>query len=281
MTVTRKIQFRTPGQKHGPITRLVSPGDVGELIKPFVFLDYVHMDNFQGGMFGSHPHSGIATLTTYISGDHLGYGDSTGATGFLKPGSVEWIQAGSGMWHWTHSAPTKLSMKAYQLWLALPAELELAPAKTLYLENSVLEENGPMRILLGEYQNLKSPIHYPKPITLLHVKLNQGDIWTYEPSLNHDIAWIAVNEGILEASESRLKNEIVVFEEGNTSIRIEAKTDSQFIIGSSQKHPHPLVLGPYSVHTNPDALKAGILKIRELSSTEIVEKSFKSKHTDS
>ncbi len=35
----RKIAYRTGGHRHGPITRLVSPGDLGEVIKPFVFLD--------------------------------------------------------------------------------------------------------------------------------------------------------------------------------------------------------------------------------------------------
>jgi hypothetical protein len=29
----------------GPFTRLVSPGDIGELIKPFVFLDYFDADS--------------------------------------------------------------------------------------------------------------------------------------------------------------------------------------------------------------------------------------------
>jgi hypothetical protein len=33
--VIRQVQSR----QHGPIKRLVSPSDIGELIKPFVFLD--------------------------------------------------------------------------------------------------------------------------------------------------------------------------------------------------------------------------------------------------
>ena len=38
-TQARRVTYRTRGNSHGPITRLVSPSDVGELIKPFVFLD--------------------------------------------------------------------------------------------------------------------------------------------------------------------------------------------------------------------------------------------------
>ena len=36
----REIVERTRGRKRGPITRLVSPSDLGEVIKPFVFLDH-------------------------------------------------------------------------------------------------------------------------------------------------------------------------------------------------------------------------------------------------
>ena len=35
----RAIARRTRGQTHGPVTRLMSPADFGEILKPFVFLD--------------------------------------------------------------------------------------------------------------------------------------------------------------------------------------------------------------------------------------------------
>jgi hypothetical protein len=61
-----RIAARTLGQRHGPITRLMSPSDLGHLLKPFVFLDLVdnHGKPFSG--CGLHPHSGVATLT-YIA----------------------------------------------------------------------------------------------------------------------------------------------------------------------------------------------------------------------
>jgi hypothetical protein len=36
---TRQIVHSTRGQRHGAITRLMSPGDLGQVLKPFVFLD--------------------------------------------------------------------------------------------------------------------------------------------------------------------------------------------------------------------------------------------------
>ena len=65
---SRQIVLRTRGHSHGLVTRLVSPGDIGERIKPFVFLDYFEADPATGPEFGFHPHSGIATLTLILSG---------------------------------------------------------------------------------------------------------------------------------------------------------------------------------------------------------------------
>jgi redox-sensitive bicupin YhaK (pirin superfamily) len=69
--VARQIVLRTSGQRHGPITRLVSPSDVGELIKPFVFLDHAEVVYTGRPLFGIHPHSGIATLTLVLQGVFL------------------------------------------------------------------------------------------------------------------------------------------------------------------------------------------------------------------
>src|SRR5260221_14135747 len=76
----RGIALKTRGRRHGPITRLVSPADIGERIKPFVFLDHAEVVPRPEPLFGIHPHSGIATLTTILRGG-LVYEDTTGAKG--------------------------------------------------------------------------------------------------------------------------------------------------------------------------------------------------------
>ena len=94
----RRIAHRTYGRRPGPITRLMSPSDLGEILKPFVFLDLFDTEggSFEG--FGLHPHSGIATLTYLLEGS-VRYEDTTGATGILPEGGVEWFKAGHGAWH--------------------------------------------------------------------------------------------------------------------------------------------------------------------------------------
>ena len=97
--VTRRpIIHRTSGHTEGRITRLVSPGDLGEVLKPFVFLDLFDNGGRPSQGFGLHPHSGIATLT-YVAEGGVGFEDTNGSRGLLPAGGVEWMRAGSGVWH--------------------------------------------------------------------------------------------------------------------------------------------------------------------------------------
>src|SRR5437879_8420856 len=113
----RRIAHRTGGQRHGPITRLMSPSDLGEVLKPFVFLDLFDTNGGSFSGFGLHPHSGIATLTWMLEGS-VRYEDTTGATGILPQGGVEWFKAGRGAWHGGSDGEVGRS-RGWQLLIAL------------------------------------------------------------------------------------------------------------------------------------------------------------------
>ena len=262
---TRAIAQRTRGTRHGPITRLMSPDDWGELVKPFVFLDLFEADVFQGKGFAPHPHSGIATLTTFLEGS-MSYSDSTGKSGSLSTGSVEWMRAGRGVWH--AGRPTEgHAVRGYQLWLALPPELELAPPESLYLEPGQIETNGPARVLLGTYDGTTSPITLPMPVTYLHVRLEDKQRWRFRPDPEHDLAWLALNSGRLRVGDTTLEREMAVFADGNEAIDLVADGRVELVIGSAARHPYPLITGHYSVHTSQAALAEGERSIAELERT--------------
>jgi redox-sensitive bicupin YhaK (pirin superfamily) len=259
---TRRLAYRTRGHTHGPITRLMSPGDLGELVKPFVFLDYFQMDRFEGPGMADHPHSGLATHTTLLSGS-LDYRDSTGKFGRLHPNSVEWMQAGGGVWH--GGAPLRGdAVRGFQLWVSLPPELELAPARSEYVEAAEIEGDGRVRVLLGSWGGMNSRIAAPSAMTYLHVRLNDGETWRYQPSADHDVAWLAVSEGKLQVAGATLEREMAVFEEGRDAITMRAEGPTELVLGSAAKHPHPLVCGNYSVHTSDRTLDEGEAGIRRV-----------------
>src|SRR5688572_27304729 len=88
----RRIAFRTRGRNHGPVTRVVSPSGTGARSKPFVFLGRFDAISVAGArMGGIHPHSGIATITVLLQGG-VRYEDTTGKTGILPAGGVEWMR---------------------------------------------------------------------------------------------------------------------------------------------------------------------------------------------
>ncbi|CAM3912518.1 pirin family protein [Paracidovorax anthurii] len=259
----RAIVLRTRGHTHGPITRLASPGDLGRLLKPFVFLDLFGFTPATGpGGFGMHPHSGIATLTFMIQGEAW-YEDTTGKSGVLPTGGVEWMQAGGGAWH--AGAPLGSGpVQGVQLWVALPPPHEDGPAESLYLPPGHVPREGPARVLLGRHGAAHSPIAAPGSMNYLAVSLKDGERWRYAPPAGHAVAWVAVCSGRLDAGGPVGAGELAVFEESGEAIDFVAQGDTGFMLGSAAKHPHPLVTGPYSVHTSREALARGEAEIRRI-----------------
>jgi redox-sensitive bicupin YhaK (pirin superfamily) len=259
----REIIHRTRGHSHGPITRLVSPSDFGQLIKPFVFLDLAAFDGRYAPTpmgFGWHPHSGIATVTVMLEGA-VRYAETTGREGVLPAGGVEWMRASNGVWH--TGAPEEGRVRAFQLWVALPPELENAAQASRYVDPREVPVEGPARVILGEYGQVRSAIEAP-PMTYLSVSLGPGQRWTYQPPRGHTVAWVAVHEGALRASSIIPAGEIAVFEPSEAPIDFVADGKTGFVLGSAARHPHDLVLGNYSVHTSAQALHRGETEIRRI-----------------
>ena len=258
--LARRIVHQTRGQTHGPITRLISPSDLGELLKPFVFLDLFEADASAFGGFGMHPHSGIATLTLVQQGS-VRYEDSTGKRGILPEQGVEWMQAGGGVWH-TGGPVEGVRVRGFQLWVALPAHLEAAPPFSQYLAPQEIGHCGPARVVLGSYGGVASVIQPTSPMNYLALQLQDGETWQYTPPAGHSIAWVAVSAGQVQSTATLSAGDLAVFEASEQAIDFRAVGGAEFVLGSAVPHPHPLVLGAYSVHTSREALRKGEEGIR-------------------
>ena len=257
-TVTR-IARRTRGQNHGPITRLMSPSDFGRLLKPFVFLDLIDNQGKPFSGFGLHPHSGIATLT-YVAEGSVRYEDTNGATGLLRAGGIEWMRAGGGVWHGGGTGESGRT-RGFQLWIALPPELELGPSESVYLSPDVIPHDGPARVLLGSYGTATSAIKAPSPMNYLAVHLRAGEHWSYHLPAGHTVLWTAVGKGSVLIPDELRQGELVALKPSSDVIEFEARSDAEFVLGSSVPHDYDLVLGSHSVHTSPEALRKADARI--------------------
>jgi redox-sensitive bicupin YhaK (pirin superfamily) len=121
-------------------------------------------------------------------------------------------------------------------------------------------------VILGAYAGTSSVIPAPPGINYLDVRLNAGERWNYQPPAGHEVLWLAVSQGAVNVAEDVSAGELVIFEESSAGIVIQAESAARLVLGSAIKHPHPLVLGPYSVHTSAEALRAGKREIVRIGS---------------
>jgi redox-sensitive bicupin YhaK (pirin superfamily) len=227
----RQIVHRTHGQRRGPITRLMSPSDLGQTLKPFVFLDLFDSEGTSFSGFGLQPHSGIATLTYLLEGS-VRYEDTTGATGILPQGGVEWFKAGHGAWHGGGPGESGRS-RGFQLWIALPPEHELGPAESIYQAPADVRQIGPASVLLGKVGGVSSLLPAPSSVNYLTVRLKAGESWRYDPPADHTVCWVALSTGSLAVPERVQAGELAVFEPSNDPIDFHAEANTEFVLGSA------------------------------------------------
>ena len=192
-TVKKEISFSTMGSiaNLGPLTinRLL-PNRYAKKVGPFVFLDYVapaiKTSITKNGM-GAHPHRGIATLTYILQGE-VEHFDSAGNTGKIYSGGAQWMKAGNGIIHDENfNADSKTNNKyieGCQFWINLPAKNKAeSPAHIPIQANEVPtknlpDENGWIKVIVGDYEELHSKIPNYSNQFLYHIHLEPAKQFT-------------------------------------------------------------------------------------------------------
>jgi redox-sensitive bicupin YhaK (pirin superfamily) len=69
-----------------------------------------------GSGFGTHPHRDMEIVTWVLSGA-LKHQDSTGGGGIVRPGDVQGMSAGGGIWHSEFNASEREPVRLLQIWI--------------------------------------------------------------------------------------------------------------------------------------------------------------------
>jgi redox-sensitive bicupin YhaK (pirin superfamily) len=173
------------------------------------------------------------------------------------------MRAGRGVWHGGGGGEAG-RVRGFQLWLALPPDLELGTSVSLYQSADDVPVVGPARVLLGSYDGATSAIEAPSDINYLAVRLDPGERWEYRPPAGHEVLWIAVGKGKVRVPERARQGALAIFAPGIEPVEFVAEAETEFVLGSAVPHPHDLVTGRYSVHTSEEALVKGEQRIREI-----------------
>ena len=252
-SAVRAIRLKTSGRKMGPVMRLIDPGDIGEITKPFVFLDDAEIPPGPGTAMNWHPHSGVGALTIITSGQNR-YKETTGKQGSVAPDGIEGMASGKGVWH-AASAIGDTNLIGYQVWMLLPPEAELAPSYSRHFTADEIEMADRVRVILGSWQGRRGPVPYDNAATLLDVRRKAGETFEFTIEPGHKLAWIAVHSGSVSAGGETIRaGELAVFEDGAEPIAIrprlswkpagEERTDRSFPC------PHSLIARSYQFSPN-------------------------------
>lgn len=164
----------------------------------------VLLDNFRvsGQPFGPHPHAGFSAIT-YVFEDSrnaLRSRDSLGNDLEIGPGGIVWLQAGRGAQHQEVPAVPGAELHGAQIYVNLSSRNKLAQPETMYLLPGQVPEwrndsGDRLRVLVGQYDSIRSPISPVEPYTILDAHLEDGIAYLVK---NGENAVIYVLAGDLE-----------------------------------------------------------------------------------
>tara|TARA_R110002050_G_scaffold16019_2_gene49148 strand:+ start:249279 stop:250151 length:873 start_codon:yes stop_codon:yes gene_type:complete len=191
------------------------------MIGPFIFIDHMgptvlgpnkYMDVDQ------HPHIGLSTLTFMLEGEIM-HEDSLGTKQLIKPGSVNWMVAGSGVSH-TERTPMEFrkgktfTAHGYQIWVALPKELEdCAPSFHHFDANELPtwnEAETVFKLIAGKGYGKESPVPVHSDLFMVEIKNKEQYQLNTKDHLRGEIGICIVEGGIEACGESVHKGNIVV-----------------------------------------------------------------------
>jgi len=153
------------------------------LLDPFLLLDLFgaeEPDLYLPG-FPWHPHRGIETVTYMLAGT-VRHGDSMGNAGFIGPGDVQWMTAGSGIVHEEMPQASPLGLRGFQLWVNLPAAEKMRdPAYRGFSSADIPAEvvgGGEVRAIAGRFERTTGPVQgLERAPALFDVRLaNEGSV---------------------------------------------------------------------------------------------------------
>jgi len=231
---SRRIALLRSGRRHGRITRLITPWDIGELTQPFVFLCYSELAPGDKTVVGVQP--GIGTLTLVLSGV-LAFEEALHNKGVVVAGGLRWTVPGEVVWHAGGRAADG-PLRILQLWVELPPRSASSTAESQSVAPHEVQEEGSVRVLLGQIGRARSRIgHAPPDVNYFHVRLKDGQRWGYTAPDGHNVTWLAVDRGGLRLDEDGrvLREQVALFGRSPGVIEVQAQGESSFVLGSARQ----------------------------------------------
>ncbi len=268
--MNKKISFSTQGKRAdiGEITiyRML-PNRYANAVGPFVFLDRIppvkHSADkpMMNAGTGAHPHRGIATLTYNLHGECEHF-DSRGHHATVYSGGVQWMNAGNGIIHDervnTDSQTGEMLTYGFQFWINLPSKIKAEAPEYLALQAADVpqqmlpDKKGWLKVIAGEYENLKSKIPDYSKQFLYHIHLETGKQFSIETEKGFEYAALLPEHDAVINDTGFKKGDFIEFdrEEGTIEISNNSTSAIDIILFGGEKYNEPIVAqGPFVMNT--------------------------------
>jgi len=241
-----------------------------ERISPFLLLDFNPeydfgpSDHLRG--VGVHPHKGFETVTIAYKGS-VAHHDSTGSSGIINAGDVQWMTAGNGILHKEYHEET-FSKKGgpfemVQLWVNLPKkDKSTAPhyqelTKDGMDKVQLADNGGEVNVIAGNFNGVAGSAETYSPVNLFDIKLNEGAETTTSIPAGHNTALLVVNGSVQVNDEIVGEHSFVLFENKGEEIHIKANQQSVVLLLSGEPLNEPIVsYGPFVMNTEAEIREA-------------------------
>ncbi len=234
-------------------------------VDPFVLLDHFGSDDpddFIAG-FPLHPHRGIETVTYMLEG-RVRHRDSTGRSGTIEAGDVQWMSAGRGILHEEMPEVADGRLDGFQLWMSLPARDKMKPAE--YQEypadqiTAFPHQGHTVRLVSGELLGHRgSVIDVSTQPIYADISLTDGALSLDLPATHN--AFIYVFEGALEVlasddqAESITAPELAVLSRGER-LDLRTATESRLLLAAGLPNDEPIMRsGPFVMNTREEIIQ--------------------------
>jgi len=244
-------------------------------LDPFLLLDEMGPMDFKPGEAKgapAHPHRGFETVTYLIEGifEHK---DSSGNSGKLNAGDIQWMTAGSGIIH-SEMPEMEFSKKGgrlhgFQLWVNLPQKDKMTNPHYQDIPSSeipvvkLLEDSGHVKVIAGEAFNVESAIRTKIPIQYLHFTLNpESEIIHHIQSNYNAFVYVISGEGTFGNDEKYAKRgNVIIFNNDGENIEIKSSKDAneplQFLFIADVPLNEPIArYGPFVMNTKQEVYQA-------------------------
>ena len=218
--------------------RRALPAIEKRMVGPFIFWDEFGPSHFavgEGLDVRPHPHINLATVTYLFEGE-IFHRDTLGSAQAIKPGDVNWMNAGRGIAHSERTAAelrvTGSPIAGIQSWVALPeAHEESAPFFKHYGvgELPVIEEGGKIvRVIAGSLYGKTSPVQTYSEMFYADAQLAAGV--SLPLGAEHEERGLYLTEGEIEIAGDRFaRGRLLIFRPGD-AITIKALTPARFML---------------------------------------------------